>query len=128
MILVKGADDMTQLILKFVVYPIIVFMFNSLIPGIHFSTLGQILMVGWSLAILSYLIDLALLRQYGNLVQAAIDFVMIASMLVIFQYYMRNSTISFFSANVTALVIATIEYYIHKWLLQNEQGYYKHHQ
>ncbi len=112
---------MIQLIIKSVVYSMIVFLFNRLIPGIHFSTFGQVLTVGWSLAILSYLIDLALLQQYGIFVQTAIDFVMIVSMIVIFQYFMRNSTISFFSANITALVIATIEYYMHKWIMQNEQ-------
>lgn len=115
---------MIHLASKLTIYPAILFLSSLFLPGIHFTNISQILMIGWILSIIAYAMDIALLARYGNPVQTGTDFVFNTVMLIIFQYMLPTANITFGSIIIIAIFLSTVEYVTHAKLLRAHRGYY----
>lgn len=109
---------MVHFIIKLLVYPALVYLSDLLFRGVLFTSFSQILLVGWTLSILSYIADVALLERYSNIVLTVTDFVMAFSIIMIYQYFMPAAVVTFTGAIATALLLAASEYVIHAWLIK----------
>ncbi|MDH7478868.1 MAG: DUF2512 family protein [Syntrophomonadaceae bacterium] len=110
--------DINGLLAKFILFPLVIYVSTLLLVNhLEFFTPGQILTLGWLIALALYLIDASRLSTLGPLTTSLVDFLVSAVTVWAFALIVKFSIlITFWGVIAIALGIALVEYPIHRYL------------
>jgi uncharacterized membrane protein len=109
---------LTSFLMKLVICPLTVFIASYILPNVNYQTLYQPIIVGLVLAGTGVLMEYFFLKE-GNLwLSTGMDFV--ASVLIVYfvSLFFVGSLVTLFGAILTGFLLAVIEHFTHRWLIQ----------
>lgn len=109
---------MLNLIIKLIVFPIVVLIAAYLFPNVAFAHASQPIVIGFTAALASHLMEWALLQKGTFWISNAADF--IAGFLIVYflAYFYTGAEVTMIGALLTSLLLTAVEYFQHLWLLR----------
>lgn len=110
---------MTSLLMKIIICPLSLIVAAWIFPNVQFGAFYQAVIVGLILAAAGVLMEYMFLREGTLWISTLMDFA--ASTLILFfvANLFAGTTITFFGAVLTSLLLAVVEYFTHLWLIKS---------
>lgn len=113
---------MLNVIMKLIIMPIIVVVASNLLTGVHFPYTYQAVVTGVTLAIVGWLMEVALLRKGTFWLSTISDFVVSAITLSTLAYFFQGAYTTVWGSVLTAALITVVEVFTHLWLLRTDRA------
>jgi len=107
---------LTNLIVKIVACPLLLYIADAMFPQVDYATIGQIIGVGLVIAGIAYFLDGLLLRQakVDSMSSAVADLAAVTAVVWLSQFVLPGVRITFIGALLTGVLLGLAEYALHK--------------
>lgn len=103
--------------LKIMMYAAVLYGVNSVLGGIHYSTIEAFMAVVIFLATVGHFADQWVLHRLGNVKSVLSGSVFMVLVVWGSQFLFPGSTVMLWAALVTGLILGVVEYFMHKEIL-----------
>lgn len=110
------------LIVKLIVAPIGIILASWIFPNVNFEYWYQPVLLGFVVAIVGHLLEVAMLRKDTNWIMTILDFVISAAIVYFGALLFANSSVTFWGSLLTGALLAVAEYFEHNWLLDSHRA------
>lgn len=110
---------MTGFLMKLIIFPLVLFIADKIIPGIDYSSGYQPIIVGVVLAIVAHVAELLILKEGTLWVSTIADFVLAGVVVYYGTLWLPGTRITLAGALITAVVLTGIELYEHVYLTRS---------
>lgn len=110
---------MLNLIMKLIVSPIVVMIAASFLTNVHFEHVYQPIILGFTLAVVGYLMELAILNKGTFWISNTVDFIISAAAIYFISYFFAGAYVTVGGALITAALLTVIEFFVHLWLIRS---------
>ncbi|MBS4202287.1 DUF2512 family protein [Bacillus sp. FJAT-49732] len=110
---------MLNFILKLIVCPIIVIIAANFLTSVYFPNVYQPIILGFTLAVIGYLMEIAILNKGTFWISNTVDFVISAIAIYFVSYFFVGAEVTVFGALLTAAFLTVVEFFVHLWLIRS---------
>ena len=112
---------MRNALLKALIIPVGVTLSWLIFPNVWFANFTQVILLSIILALVGIGMEYLFLKRGTLWVSTALDFIGTVIVISIYSWYSVNTDITFFGSILIALILAATEYFVHRWLIKNEE-------
>ncbi|MBS4197228.1 DUF2512 family protein [Lederbergia citri] len=110
---------MLNLIMKLIVCPIVVIIAANFLTNVHFERVYQPIILGFTLAVVGHLMELAILNKGTFWISNTVDFIVSAAAIYFISYFFVGAYVTFGGALITAALLTVVEFFVHLWLIRS---------
>jgi len=110
---------MLNLIMKLIICPIIVLIAANFLTNVNFSYVYQPIVIGFTLAIIGYMMEIAILNKGTFWISNTVDFVISALTIYFVSYFFVGADVTIGGALLTAALLTVVEFFVHLWLIRS---------
>lgn len=107
---------MSSLIIKFTIYPLVVYLAGFFLNSVQFISLFQPFLIGFILAVAATLMELYLLKPGTLWLSTGLDFLASTAIVYIVPFFLAGAYVTLTGAIITGFVLALTEIPQHLWL------------
>ena len=110
---------MLNLIMKLIVCPIILIISANLLTNVNFPNVYQPIIIGLTLAVVGFLMEIAILQKGTFWISNTVDFVISALIIYFLSYFFAGADVTMGGALITAALLTVVEFFVHLWLIKS---------
>ncbi|MBS4224365.1 DUF2512 family protein [Lederbergia citrea] len=105
--------------MKIIVTPIVLIIAANFLTNVNYPHVYQPIVIGITLSLAGYLMEVAILKKGTFWISTATDFVISAFFIYILSYFFPGAYVTVGGAILTAALLTVIEFFVHLWLIKS---------
>lgn len=110
---------MLYFLMKCIMIPIVVLIASDLLTNVNYPNMYQPIIIGVTLAVVGFLLEMSVLRQQTFWITNTLDFILSVFMIYVFSYFFAGANVTLGGAAILAVLLTAIEFFIHIWLIRS---------
>lgn len=112
---------MTGLIMKIITCPLVLLISDYLFNDVYYPYTYQPIIIGIALAVVGYLVELAMLKPGTVIISSIADFLVTFAIVYLSQFILSGAIITLIGAILISTIMAIVEYLDHAYLVKTNK-------